>query len=76
MKTGRISVAGITEGNVGYLANAIHEVTKGESIWYWMKKFFSNLLILIFYYYPFSMILYLILLKIKFNNKKIILKIL
>jgi aspartate aminotransferase len=27
-KDGRISVAGITSGNVGYLANAIHQVTK------------------------------------------------
>lgn len=32
MKTGRISVAGITEGNVDYLANAIHEVTKNDGI--------------------------------------------
>ena len=27
-KDGRISVAGITSKNVGYLANAIHQVTK------------------------------------------------
>lgn len=27
-KDGRISVAGVTSGNVGYLANAIHQVTK------------------------------------------------
>jgi aspartate aminotransferase len=27
-KDGRISVAGVTTGNVGYLANAIHQVTK------------------------------------------------
>jgi len=27
-KDGRISVAGISSGNVGYLANAIHQVTK------------------------------------------------
>lgn len=38
MKTGRISVAGITEGNVGYLANAIHDVTKGDGIWIIIKN--------------------------------------
>lgn len=27
-KDGRISMAGVTSGNVGYLANAIHQVTK------------------------------------------------
>ena len=27
-KDGRISVAGVTSGNVGYLAHAIHQVTK------------------------------------------------
>lgn len=27
-RNGRISMAGVTSGNVGYLANAIHEVTK------------------------------------------------
>lgn len=27
-KDGRISVAGVTSGNVGYLAHAIHAVTK------------------------------------------------
>ncbi|CAM9003949.1 unnamed protein product [Rhodiola kirilowii] len=27
-RNGRISMAGVTTGNVGYLANAIHEVTK------------------------------------------------
>jgi aspartate/tyrosine/aromatic aminotransferase len=32
MKTGRISVAGITSKNVEYLANSIHEVTKAEGI--------------------------------------------
>ncbi|CAE6199254.1 unnamed protein product [Arabidopsis arenosa] len=28
-RNGRISMAGVTTGNVGYLANAIHEVTQG-----------------------------------------------
>lgn len=27
-KDGRISMAGVTSGNVGYLAHAIHQVTK------------------------------------------------
>lgn len=27
-KDGRISVAGISSGNVGYLAHALHQVTK------------------------------------------------
>lgn len=27
-KDGRISIAGVTSGNVGYLAQAMHEVTK------------------------------------------------
>jgi aspartate aminotransferase len=27
-RNGRISMAGVTTGNVAYLANAIHEVTK------------------------------------------------
>lgn len=27
-KDGRISMAGVSSGNVGYLAHAIHEVTK------------------------------------------------
>ncbi|KAJ4982026.1 hypothetical protein NE237_032863 [Protea cynaroides] len=30
-RNGRISMAGVTTGNVGYLANAIHEVTKSGS---------------------------------------------
>jgi aspartate aminotransferase len=29
-RNGRISMAGVTTGNVGYLANAIHEVTKSS----------------------------------------------
>ncbi|RRT65751.1 hypothetical protein B296_00001122 [Ensete ventricosum] len=29
-RNGRISMAGVTTGNVGYLANAIHEVTKAS----------------------------------------------
>jgi len=32
MKTGRISIAGITEGNIEYLSSAIHNVTKLEGI--------------------------------------------
>ncbi|XP_022870736.1 aspartate aminotransferase, mitochondrial-like [Olea europaea var. sylvestris] len=27
-RNGRISMAGVTTGNIGYVANAIHEVTK------------------------------------------------
>lgn len=29
-RNGRISMAGVTTGNVGYLANAIHQVTKSS----------------------------------------------
>jgi len=33
LSSGRISIAGLNDGNVAYVANAFHQATKNSNIW-------------------------------------------